>query len=367
MPHLPAHSAPDPATILIADAASGLPGGGRWLLLGCDPAILAEMVPAHAAHIRWVATDVTGGDAARETVRELEIQHVEVWDDPVEPLRETAPFDAVIVAAPPDRDLARRWLLTVRHALVPGGALLLAGANSAGIRSIIADGAALFGPPAWEDYRKKRRIARFPCASAPAGSPAWADEPGVAPGTWRSFTIETRGCTLSLETVPGVFAAGRLDDGTALLLDHLDVPAGARVLDMGCGVGIIGLVATRLGADAADLTDASLLAVATARRNLATHRIAQGRAVASDVYAALSGERYDLIVCNPPFHRGKMVDYGVPERVIAEAPAHLAPAGRLVLVANAFLRYERRMAQVFGRVDTLAETARYRVLSAASR
>lgn len=349
---------------LLADALAGLPVGGRWLLLGCEPAILAEIEPGQPSQVRWVASDVISRGAACDVMRSGGMSKVEVWDDPVDLGGDAAPFDAIAIAAPADRDLARRWLLTAGTSLASAGVVLLAGANDAGIRTILRDAAAIFGDPTWEDYRKKRRIAEFASRSDARALPWWANERGVAPGTWQSFTVALRGIESTLETIPGVFAGPRLDAGTALLLDHLDVPHSGRVLDVGCGAGLIGIVAAKLGADAVDLADANLLAVAAARRNLERNGIAGGRAIASDVYAALPDERYDLIVSNPPFHRGKSVDYRVPERLIDEAPVHLAPGGRLVLVANAFLRYERRLAQHFAHVETLAETRSYRVLAA---
>jgi len=52
------------------------------------------------------------------------------------------------------------------------------------------------------------------------------------------------------------------------------------------------------------------------------------------------------------------------QALIAEAYEALAPRGRLVLVANRFLPYDRSMARVFGQVETLAQDTRYHVLSA---
>ncbi len=58
--------------------------------------------------------------------------------------------------------------------------------------------------------------------------------------------IETRGLMLLIRTQVGVFSWERLDTGTRLLLDAMEVHAGERVLDLGCGYGVLGLVAARL-------------------------------------------------------------------------------------------------------------------------
>jgi 16S rRNA (guanine1207-N2)-methyltransferase len=272
-------------------------------------------------------------------------------------------YGRVLLPVPFDRDLARRWILLAGGALAPGGDLVIAGANSAGAKSVIADAADVFGSPVASAYRQKHRIARFLRREVDVVLPVWVQKDGIAPGTWQPFTVEARGHLLELETQPGVFAGNRLDAGTALLLDHLPVPEGGRVLDVGCGAGVIGLIAHRLGAPHVDLVDANLLAIETATRNLQRLDVA-GRALASDTYDAVRGERYDLIASNPPFHRGKEVDTSVADRLIDEAPDHLRPGGSLVIVANAFLAYGKRMQRVFRHVETIAATRQYHVLLA---
>lgn len=349
---------------LLLPAVGSVNRDGRMLVIGGT----AEFVRALAGtpDVSWLPLDV------REAVDAP--AGVAVLDDPAAPLGPDARFAVVVFPAPPERDLGRRWLVLARnHLHLDGGGrgrgrVVLAGANATGIRSTIADGVALFGGPFREDYRSKQRVAVFVAGdAAPDAGPAWADEPGIAEGTWTEVTLAVDGAPLSLVTAPGVFAGARLDMGTALLLDHLAVEAGERVLDVGCGAGTIGFAALRRGAGSVVMTDVNLLAMAAVRETIRRHGLAVARAVAGDVYAGLdtsSGERFDLIVSNPPFHQGKAVDYGMPQRLIQEAPSHLADGGRLAIVANAFLPYERLLAERFRVVKELANTRRFKVLLA---
>lgn len=227
----------------------------------------------------------------------------------------------------------------------------------------------------------------------------------------RRFEVEG----MTFVSLPGVFAEGRLDDATALLLAHLELPATGRLLDLGCGAGVIGLVAKRR-APSLDvcLADADDFAVEATRRSAhanalhvredsgrsrealgepSTERgpaeapakragpstsVGQGEAASavtsraptpevevasSDLYAGISG-RFDLIVSNPPFHHGVGTEYETTRRLIREAPTHLRPRGELWLVANAFLPWAEVLGDVFADVDTVAETKRFRVVRA---
>lgn len=351
----------DPAVNMLRDAAARLGGGARWLVIGGEASLaLAIAVDHPAADVRWIATDIRDTTTLPEEVP----PGLRIDLDAANPDIERAAWDAVVLPAPPDRALARRWLVHASMALRDGGVLLLAGANDEGIRSVIADAAKVFGPAQREDYGNRQRIARFVKAASAPPPPPWAGVPGIASGTWREFTASVSGESIPLVTLPGVFAADRLDPGTRLLLDTLPDMLTGSVLDAGCGAGVIGIAASRLGADQVDLIDASLLAVAAARENVARLGIAGARVLASDVYSAIPDESYDLIVSNPPFHRGKAVDLTVADRLIAEAPSHLNAGGSLLIVANAFLAYGKRMQGVFRKVETVAATRQYHVISA---
>jgi 16S rRNA (guanine1207-N2)-methyltransferase len=137
----------------------------------------------------------------------------------------------------------------------------------------------------------------------------------------------------------------------------------AAAYRVGCGSGAIGLHAARLGAAAVDLIDASRLAVACAGRGIDENRLGDTcRAWASDLYSDVPGPAYDLILSNPPFHVGHAVDTDAATELIAGAKARLATGGRLRIVANAFLSYDRLLREVFGAARVVAEDARYRVL-----
>ena len=355
------------ASEMVIEEALARPPRHHICIFGGDAALVDALAgERHAGTITWLPTDC----------REIALlgqrpdRGVVVDDNVISPDVVAGSVDLALLPAAPDRDLNRRWLALADRLLGPGGRLIMAGANREGIRSVIADAAAALGPPASEEFRRKHRIAVIERGEGDS-RPAWLTSPGIAPGTWREFTIILDGRDLSLVTLPGVFAGDTLDAGTALLLAHLDIRPGASVLDVGCGSGAIGIAAARAGAHAAasrvDLVDASLLAVAAAQENLARQVSAatpHARAFTSDVYAAVGDNRYDLIVSNPPFHRGKETDRSVADRLIREAPRHMLPGGSLLIVANAFLAYGRRMSEVFGHVETVAATRQYHVIAA---
>jgi 16S rRNA (guanine1207-N2)-methyltransferase len=356
-----------PAAILLAETVTLRPDA-RVLHLGGGPGglgvFLARRAPEGSVLLveaNYVATLMAG-----RTLQANRIMNALVQGDPASAAPEAASADVAVLEVPPGRKFARRWLALAHAALKPGGQLYLAGPKAEGIESIIGDARALFGQAATLAYRDHHRVALATKANATT-LPAWATEPGIAPGTWHHFDLAVAGESFSIASLPGVFSHDRLDEGTAFLLANLRVRPGERVLDIGCGWGAIGLVAARQGAARVDLIDVSLPAVAAAARNIAAAGLTNARALPSDALGAVADERYDLIVTNPPFHAGKAVDHDAALAFIADARDLLTPRGRLVVVANAFIRYERAMQGRYGSVETLAEDRRYHVLQATLR
>ena len=134
-----------------------------------------------------------------------------------------------------------------------------------------------------------------------------------------------RGHTLCLTTDSGVFSRGEVDEGSALLLDSLPALAG-RVLDLGCGAGVIGVSVGKAYPVELVQSDVNERALALTRENLKRNGVA-GTVVESDGFAALEG-LFDTILTNPPIRAGKAVIY----RLFAEARDHLKDGGALYLV-----------------------------------
>ena len=141
---------------------------------------------------------------------------------------------------------------------------------------------------------------------------------------------EVWGRTLRLTSGSGVFAKGRLDVGTAVLFRETEPPAGGRVLDLGCGYGVIGLaVATEAPSAVVTGVDVNERAVALANANATALGVA-------DRFTALTPDQvdpeaaYDEIWSNPPIRIGKQA---LHELLRAWLP-RLVPGGRAVLVVG---------------------------------
>ncbi len=147
-------------------------------------------------------------------------------------------------------------------------------------------------------------------------------------------------------TDAGVFSRGEIDRGSETLLKALPGELKGRVLDLGCGWGLIGTVIARTRRDAAVvMCDVNERAVELSRRNLRENGAA-GEVFLSDGFASLEGN-FDWVVTNPPIRAGKKVIY----RLFEEAAAHLEPGGKLYLVirkqqgAESALRYLKTLFQ----------------------
>jgi 16S rRNA (guanine1207-N2)-methyltransferase len=155
---------------------------------------------------------------------------------------------------------------------------------------------------------------------------------------------------LVFATQPGVFSHDAPDEGTLLLLDVV-IPllkSHQRVLDLGCGVGIIGLAAAAsLTRGEVWMVDSDIRAVRLAEQNARLNGVENAHVVLGDITLDLPPLRFDLVLSNPPTHSGKEV----LAAFVRESHEVLRPGGRLYFVVNRLLSVRDAMAATFGNAE----------------
>ena len=162
-----------------------------------------------------------------------------------------------------------------------------------------------------------------------------------------------------------MFADSKLDEGTRLLLETMEVRVTDEALDIGCGAGFIGLHMARLASRGrVTMVDASLAAVAASQQAVMESGLRNVQVMPSDGVQAVQTQRFDLVATNPPFHQGGLQTTDIAESFIHGAAQVLRPQGRFYLVANRFLKYEHTLKAHFQQVEEVGGNTRFKVLHA---
>ena len=169
------------------------------------------------------------------------------------------------------------------------------------------------------------------------------------------------------ETAPGMFSHGEIDPGSQFLARYLPKDYRKQAADFGAGWGYlsVALAGQSPEIEGIDLYEADHAALDAARRNIG--RLCPGlrtRYHWLDLAREEVKARYDLIVMNPPFHAGRAQDPGIGIAFIATAAKALKPGGRLLMVANRKLPYEKALSLHFRQVKTVLEADGFKVVEA---
>ncbi|HAV21288.1 MAG: class I SAM-dependent methyltransferase [Bacillota bacterium] len=189
------------------------------------------------------------------------------------------------------------------------------------------------------------------------------------PGSQRAIkeiSVEIRGIPFIFRTDRGVFSRGKLDRGTRLLIDAMDLDGANQILDLGCGYGPIGIVAAKLAPESeVIMVDVNERACELARENAVLNRVANTKVLCGDGFRPVRGMRFDLVLCNPPIRAGKSVVFSL----IAEAREFLKPGGSLLVVARTKQGSKsilKHMSEVFDVALEIEKGGGYRVMKGAN-
>ena len=126
----------------------------------------------------------------------------------------------------------------------------------------------------------------------------------------------------------GVFSKDGLDFGSRLLLESIPLEAvGGKVLDMGCGYGVLGIVLNKLTGASVDMVDVNLRALHLAELNCKENKSLNINVFESDTYNNVNS-KYSCIITNPPIRAGKKIVYDI----VMNAKDYLEENGKLFLV-----------------------------------
>jgi 16S rRNA (guanine1207-N2)-methyltransferase len=153
------------------------------------------------------------------------------------------------------------------------------------------------------------------------------------------------GIEFRFETAPHLFSATKLDRGSLAMLSCIRFEPDDKILDLGCGYGLIGIYAAKIiGAERVWMADSDRTAVRSAVKNLALNGVEGVNVVMSDGFREIPEANFTKIICNPPYH----VDFSVPKHFIEKGFNRLFLDGAMYIVTKRRTWYENKLRSVFG-------------------
>jgi len=165
------------------------------------------------------------------------------------------------------------------------------------------------------------------------------------------FTASIDEIELSLEAQATLFSPNAIDAGTRAMLSCVRFQADDKVLDLGCGYGVVGLFAAKhIGEQKVWLLDNNPVAIEYASRNARLNAIGDVSIVLSDGFSQFRETGFTKILCNPPYH----ADFSVPKHFIHKGFNRLEVGGSLWMVTKRDVWYRNKLHAIFGSVRTHA-------------
>ncbi|CQR65519.1 Ribosomal RNA large subunit methyltransferase G [Streptomyces leeuwenhoekii] len=328
--------------------------GDRW---GALVTALAGHRPVQITD-SWLGREATRANLARNGVEPDAVRLLTTQDPPPERI------DVLLVRVPKSLALLEDQLLRLAPAVHAGTLVVGTGMVKEIHTSTLRLFERIIGPTRTSLAEKKARLifaTPDPALERPANPwPLRYTLPGgIGPVSGRTVVNHA-----------GVFCADRLDIGTRFFLQHLPEARGPRkVVDLGCGNGVVGTAVALSGPGAEVLfTDESFQAVASAEATFkANGAPGQAEFRVGDGLSGVPDGSVDLVLNNPPFHTHQATTDATAWRMFSGARRALRPGGELWVVGNRHLGYHVKLRRLFGNSRVVASDPKFVVLKAVRR
>lgn len=262
-------------------------------------------------------------------------------------------FDFILIKVPKTLALLEHQLFELRDKLAPGGVFVAAGMARNIHSSTLALFETILGPTSTTRAWKKSRLINVEVkAEFNRGENPYPQDYQLDVG--REFNLTNHA---------NLFSREKLDMGSRFLLEHM--PTGEqyrRIVDLGCGNGLLGIIAAELNPEASLLfSDESYMAIASAKVNIEAAFDGKRSAefLVSDCLDGVAADSQDLVVVNPPFHQTYQIGDHVAWNMFKDARRVLVEGGELWVVGNRHLGYPAKLKKLFGRCDLIASNKKF--------
>jgi len=161
---------------------------------------------------------------------------------------------------------------------------------------------------------------------------------------------------LEFETAPSLFSPKAVDRGSVFLLSQVELQQTDKVLDLGCGYGVMGIyAASQCRPENVYLIDNDPIAIELATVNSRINAVPAVHVQYSDGLADIQEAEFTKILCNPPYH----TDFSVAKRFIEKGFNRLAIGGAMWMVAKREKWYRNKLTSIFGGIRLFEEDSHF--------
>jgi len=264
-------------------------------------------------------------------------------------------FDLVLIKVPKTLALLEYELIMLRDNINSSSRVILAGMLKVLPRSVWQLCERILGPATTSLAKKKSRLIFIT-----------PDNERAVPSNPYPVCYQLENTDYTICNHANVFSRDSLDIGTRFFLQHFPAHSSAQcIIDLGCGNGVVGLIAAERNASAMlCFVDESFMAVASAKQNFlaAFAKTREAEFCVADGLEKFAPDSADMVLCNPPFHQQQTVGDHIAQQMFKQSSRVLQRGGELWVIGNRHLGYHVSLKRIFANVVQVAINSKFVIL-----
>lgn len=277
---------------------------------------------------------------------------------------EPSSFDAILYRISKEKAVVHNIINQAATYLKPQGLLAIAGAKNEGLKTY-ADKAAKYLQCDKNIHKITKDLWISELSNATTDSETDLKSNRLDCKNYDQFIDVGEQNGIHFCSKPGVFGWNKIDQGSALLIEQMPEFVKRQgdcksVIDLGCGYGYLSSQMPQFGFERIVATDNNASAIAATKKTFEKNNLS-GDVIAADCGEGID-EKFDAVICNPPFHQGFNVENQLTDRFLARTRSLLASGGSALFVVNSFIPIEAKATQYFKKIDQLASNKSFKVI-----